>query len=145
MPTLFSFIWWLDRGSCLRSTTLEARMLPIATLKWSLRNWSSNPNNTYIRFSAAIHVWRNRFNYNYYPVTEFKMELLHLVSIGLFVLLPVVADADTFKGIKSTIASVENSLAGVRSRLSSLENKLKSKYSIFYHNFISSQSSSILM
>ena len=53
------------------------------------------------------------------------MELLHLVSIGLFVLLPVVADADTFKGIKSTIASVENSLAGVRSRLSSLENKLK--------------------
>jgi septal ring factor EnvC (AmiA/AmiB activator) len=73
------------------------------------------------------------------------MELLHLVSIGLFVLLPVVADDDTFKGIKSTIASVENSLAGVRSRLSSLENKLKSKYSIFYHNFISSQSSSILV
>jgi len=80
------------------------------------------------------------------------MELLHLVSISLMVLLPVVAsqcvsraDENMFKGIRSTLASVENSLAGVRSRLSSLENKLKSKYTVFIHNFISSQSSSIMM
>ena len=80
------------------------------------------------------------------------MELLHLVSIGLLMLLPIVAsqcvskaDENMFKGIRSTLTSVENSLAGVRSRLSSLENKPKSKYTIFIHNFTSSLSSSTMM